>query len=75
MTGAGFAPGGMASMFEKMDSRPRLNDDGGFPYLRSHPLTTERIGEARSRGSAPARAGRAGSALEHTRRRRRARGC
>ncbi|MEP7058333.1 MAG: M48 family metalloprotease [Caldimonas sp.] len=55
MTGAGFAPGGMAAMFEKLDKGSRLNDSGGFPYLRSHPLTTERVGEARSRaGSAVA---------------------
>jgi predicted Zn-dependent protease len=54
LSGAGFAPGGMAAMFEKLDQSSRLNDSGGFPYLRSHPLTTERIGEARSRlGTAP----------------------
>ncbi|HEY2187646.1 MAG TPA: M48 family metalloprotease, partial [Caldimonas sp.] len=52
MTAAGFAPGGMASMFEKMDRSARLNDFGGFPYLRTHPLTVERIGEARARASA-----------------------
>jgi predicted Zn-dependent protease len=65
MTAAGYAPGGMASMFEKMDVSTRLNDYGGFPYLRSHPLTVERIGEARARagmGAPPAR----GSILEHT---------
>ncbi len=57
LTGAGFAPGGMAAMFEKLDQSSRLNDSGGFPYLRSHPLSTERIGEARSRlGTAPAAA-------------------
>lgn len=49
MTGAGFAPGGMAAMFEKLEQNSRLNDGGGFPYLRSHPLTTERIGAARAR--------------------------
>ena len=49
MTSAGFAAGGMASMFEKMDTSVRFNDSGGFPYLRSHPLTLERIGEARAR--------------------------
>jgi predicted Zn-dependent protease len=46
---AGFAPAGVASMFEKMESASRLNDSGGYPYLRSHPLTVERIGEARTR--------------------------
>ncbi len=49
MTGAGFSAGGMAAMFEKLDASSRFNDNGGFPYLRSHPLTVERIGEARSR--------------------------
>ena len=53
MSNAGFAPGGMAAMFEKLDQSSRLNDSGGYPYLRSHPLSTERIGEARARlGSA-----------------------
>lgn len=46
---AGFAPAGMASMFEKMDNASRLNDNGAFPYLRTHPLTVERVAEARSR--------------------------
>jgi beta-barrel assembly-enhancing protease len=58
LTDAGFAPQGMAGMFEKMESANRLNDSGAFPYLRSHPLTVERISEARSRlalaaGAAP----------------------
>jgi len=47
MTGAGYAPAGMPAMFDKLDSASRLNDSGGFPYLRSHPLTIDRIGEAR----------------------------
>jgi len=47
MGGAGFAPSGMAGMFDKLDVASRLNDSGGFPYLRSHPLTVDRIGEAR----------------------------
>ena len=55
MTGAGYSPGGMAAMFEKLEQSSRLNDFGGYPYLRSHPLTSERIGEAKSRmGTAPA---------------------
>ena len=65
MVAAGFAPGGMAGMFEKMDTSTRLNDYGGFPYLRTHPLTVERIGEARSRASMSA-AGPRVSVLEHT---------
>jgi predicted Zn-dependent protease len=71
MTGAGFSPGGMAAMFEKLDQASRLNDSGNFPYLRSHPLTSERVGEARSRLGAgetprPAMGAPAPSALEHT---------
>jgi predicted Zn-dependent protease len=65
MVAAGFAPGGMASMFEKMETSNRLNDFGGFPYLRTHPLTVERIGEARSRASLAATGPRV-SVLEHT---------
>jgi len=49
--GAGFSPSGVGSMFEKLEHASRLNDNGSYPYLRSHPLTTERIGEARSRAS------------------------
>ena len=49
MASAGFQPSGMASMFERLQQSSRLNDSGGYPYLRSHPLTTERIGEARAR--------------------------
>jgi len=47
LVGAGFAPAGMSAMFDKLDSASRLNDNGAFPYLRSHPLTVDRIGEAR----------------------------
>ena len=46
---AGFAPAGMSGMFERMDVANRMNDAGAYPYLRTHPLTTERISEARSR--------------------------
>ncbi|MDB5819345.1 MAG: hypothetical protein JWQ11_2985, partial [Rhizobacter sp.] len=49
LTGAGFAPSGMASMFEKLEQASHLNDSNSYPYLRSHPLTSERIGDARAR--------------------------
>lgn len=49
MTQAGYAPGGMASMFERMEQAYHLMDSGNYPYLRSHPLTAERIGDARAR--------------------------
>ncbi|WP_326543823.1 M48 family metalloprotease [Pseudorhodoferax sp.] len=46
---AGFQPSGMVRMFERLDLANRLMDSGAFPYLRSHPLTSERIGESRQR--------------------------
>jgi beta-barrel assembly-enhancing protease len=46
---AGYDPAGMMQMFEQLQQASRLNDDNSFPYLRTHPLTSERIGEARSR--------------------------
>lgn len=46
---AGYPPAGMMAMFEQLQVASRLNDDNSYPYLRSHPLTVERIGEARSR--------------------------
>ena len=46
---AGFAGSGMVSMFERMEQAYHLMDNGAYPYLRSHPLTSERIGDARTR--------------------------
>ncbi|WP_088280150.1 M48 family metalloprotease [Ideonella sp. A 288] len=66
MAQAGFAPSGMAAMFSKLDNTNRLNDNGAFPYLRSHPLTIERIGEAQQR-AAQSGAGGAGSTPESLR--------
>ena len=72
MSTAGFEPSGMAAMFERLQNASRLNDYGGFPYLRTHPLTTERIGEARARlgvngvGSPRSTPSLQASALEHT---------
>ncbi len=48
-TQAGFAPEGFVSMFAKLEQASRLNDTGGFPYLRSHPLSTERMADMQSR--------------------------
>lgn len=54
---AGFGVEGMSRMFEKLDQAGRLNDSGAFPYLRSHPLTAERIAEARARAMVGGRQG------------------
>jgi predicted Zn-dependent protease len=49
MTTAGYSPNGMAAMFERLDTATRLNDSNQYPWLRSHPLTIERLAEARLR--------------------------
>jgi predicted Zn-dependent protease len=49
MTQAGFDGRGFASMFDKLQQANRINDNGSFPYLRSHPLTSERIGDMQAR--------------------------
>jgi predicted Zn-dependent protease len=49
MTGAGFEPQGFVAMFDKLQQASRLNDNGAYPYLRSHPLTTERMADMQSR--------------------------
>jgi predicted Zn-dependent protease len=49
MTGAGFNGTGFVTMFDKLQHASRLNDDGAFPYLRSHPLTTERMADMQTR--------------------------
>ncbi|WP_382328614.1 hypothetical protein ACFJGX_06025 [Hydrogenophaga sp. UC242_50] len=62
LTGAGFDGLGFVSMFDKMQQSSRY-DDGSFPYLRSHPLTGERIADMRSRvpaGPAAAAGGQVG---------------
>jgi len=59
---AGFNPEGSSEMFEKLQQANRFNDSGAFPYLRSHPLTSERIADARARQQG------AGSALQTARR-------
>lgn len=41
-------------MFAKLQQASRLNDTGGFPYLRSHPLTTERMADMQARITQPA---------------------
>lgn len=46
---AGFERNGFVTMFDKLQQAARLNDDGSFAYLRSHPLTTERMADMRAR--------------------------
>ncbi len=46
---AGMDVRGFTGMFDKLQNANRINDNGSFPYLRSHPLTTERLGDMQSR--------------------------
>jgi predicted Zn-dependent protease len=49
---AGFDVRAMPSFFEKMQRANRLGDDGTVPsYLRTHPMTTERIADAQGRAA------------------------
>ncbi len=50
LAGAGFDVRAMGAFFEKMQRATRVMDSGAIPsYLRSHPVTTERIADAQSR--------------------------
>lgn len=46
---AGYDPKGFVGMFDKLQQAAALNDSGAFPYLRSHPLTTERLADMQAR--------------------------
>jgi predicted Zn-dependent protease len=75
MTDAGFAPSGMADMFARLEAASVLNDSNQYPWLRSHPLTIDRLAEARLRARQVAPADPATTHLtEHGLMRARARG-
>lgn len=65
MAPAGFSPQGFVSMFGKLEQASRLNDNGSWPYLRSHPLTTQRIADMDSRIPPGRRAAGPTPTLEH----------
>jgi predicted Zn-dependent protease len=49
MSEAGFDTQGFVTMFGKLQQAAGLNDSGAFPYLRSHPLSSERIADMQAR--------------------------
>jgi len=50
LAAAGYDPRAMAAFFEKMQRSQRVSDDGTLPgYLRTHPVTTERIADAQNK--------------------------
>ncbi len=53
LAAAGFDVHAMPAFFEKMQRQSRVADDGTTPsYLRTHPMTAERIADAGSRAAA-----------------------
>lgn len=49
MEGAGFDVRGMASFFERLQKSSRIYENNAPAYLRTHPLTTERIADMENR--------------------------
>ena len=49
LTESGFDPQSMSAMFERLSQAGRLYDNNAPAYLRTHPLTTERIADIQSR--------------------------
>jgi predicted Zn-dependent protease len=51
MTAAGFDPHAMASFFERLQKYSRLYENNAPAYMRTHPLTTERIADMQNRAA------------------------
>ncbi|PAT43691.1 M48 family metalloprotease [Vandammella animalimorsus] len=49
MAPAGFDPAGFIGMFDKLSQANRFNDNGAYPYLRTHPLTSQRQSDLQAR--------------------------
>ena len=49
LTGAGFSPQGMGTFFERLQAQGRVYDNNAPAYLRTHPLTYERIADIQNR--------------------------
>lgn len=49
LVGAGFEPAGMASFFERLQAQGRLYENNAPAYLRTHPLTFQRIADMQNR--------------------------
>ncbi|MEW6119920.1 MAG: M48 family metalloprotease [Pseudomonadota bacterium] len=52
LTRAGFDPRGMSGFFERLQRASRFYDSSAPAYLRTHPLTTERISDMEARSEA-----------------------
>lgn len=54
LVAAGFEPQGMVAFFERLQQGTRLYEGNAPAYLRTHPLTSERITDIRNRVGRPA---------------------
>ena len=63
LTQAGFDPQGFVTLFDKLQQASRHNDTGAFPYLRTHPLTTERMADMSARHNLSNQSGAVGAGL------------
>ena len=56
LNAAGYDPEGMVAFFKRMEQWSRIQDSSGVPeFLRTHPLTPDRVAEAESRAARYAR--------------------
>jgi predicted Zn-dependent protease len=49
MTGAGFDPQGMVTFFERLQAQGRIYENNAPAYMRTHPLTYQRIADMQNR--------------------------
>ncbi len=49
MTGAGFEPQGMVTFFERLQAQGRIYENNAPAYMRTHPLTYQRIADMQNR--------------------------
>lgn len=52
LVAAGFDPRAMPLFFQRLQQEQRHNDNNSFGFLRTHPLTVERISESQARAQA-----------------------
>jgi predicted Zn-dependent protease len=66
LVAAGFDPNGAAVFMERLQRGTRFADNGSTPsYLRTHPITYERIAEAQSRAQGECRHRAQGKKIQH----------
>jgi beta-barrel assembly-enhancing protease len=49
MNDAGYDANAMASFFKRLQATNKFNDNGAYAFLRTHPVTAERVSEAEAR--------------------------